>query len=208
MWAKRETRESLHLLPRVQRVWGNEPSHSQVNSHVGSWSLERTPKFSECNFRAQNFFPWKVIYIIGKILKCKCLKWARIAHLDIYNTSYGQKKGRKSNWQFDSRPLKVGNRPDFLACRQHATYYWKALDEGYNFASDLITIRGFHKKLWTFKVARVLVDGILGLPLGSLGTKNHLDVAPVERRIVYYKGECGGFPQVRVMVSLVCLSCP
>jgi hypothetical protein len=29
-----------------KRLWGNEPSHSQVNSHVGSWS----PKFlkSEC----------------------------------------------------------------------------------------------------------------------------------------------------------------
>jgi len=32
-------------------------------------------------------------------------------HLDTSNTSYGQKKGRKSNWQFDSQPLKVGNRP-------------------------------------------------------------------------------------------------
>jgi hypothetical protein len=38
--------------------------------------------------------------------------------------------------------------------------------------------------------------GILGLPLGSPGLKNHLDVAPVERRRVYSKGEGGGFPQV------------
>ncbi len=50
--------------------------------------------------------------------------------------------------------------------------------------------------------------GISGLPLGSPGTKNHLDVAPVENCRVYYKGEGGGFPQVRVVVSLVCLSCP
>jgi hypothetical protein len=28
-----------------------------------------------------------------------------------------KRKGRESNWQFDSRPLKVGNRPDFLACK-------------------------------------------------------------------------------------------
>ncbi len=46
--------------------------------------------------------------------------------------------------------------------------------------------------------------GISGLPLGSPRTKNHLDVAPVERRKVYYKGEGGGFPQVRAMVNLVC----
>jgi hypothetical protein len=39
-------------------------------------------------------------------------------------------------------------------------------------------------------------------------TKSHLDVAPVGRRKVYYKGEGGGFPQVRTMVSLVNLRLP
>ncbi len=112
-----------------------------------------------------------------------------------------------SPWQFDSRPLKVGNRPDSPACRQHVTYRWKALDEGYNFALDRITIKGLHKKLCVLKVVGVPIDAILGLPFGSLGTKSHLDVAPVERRIVYYKGEGGGFPQVRVVVSLVCTGC-
>jgi hypothetical protein len=47
-----------------------------------------------------------------------------------------------------------------------------------------------------------------GLPLGSPGTKTHLDVAPMERRKVYYKGEGVGFPQVQAVVSLVCMSCP
>jgi hypothetical protein len=55
-------------------------------------------------------------------------------------------------------------------------------------------------KLWALKVARVLGVGILGLPLGSPRTKNHLDVALVERCRVYYKGENGGFPQVRVVL--------
>jgi hypothetical protein len=50
--------------------------------------------------------------------------------------------------------------------------------------------------------------GILRLPLGSPRTKSHLNVAPVESYRVYYKGEGGGFPQVRTMVNLVCLSCP
>jgi hypothetical protein len=40
-----------------------------------------------------------------------------------------------------------------------------------------------------------------------LGEKSHLDVDPVERCRVYYKGEGGGFPQVRAVVSLMC-SCP
>jgi hypothetical protein len=194
--------------PGVQRVWGYEPSHSQVNSHVGSWSPERTPESTKRNCRGQDSSLWGVLYIIGKLLKRRCLKRARIAHLNIRNASYGQKNGRESNWQFDSWPLKVRNQLNFRAFRQLATYRWKALDEGYNFASDLIAIRGLHKKLCTLKVARVPAVEISGLPFRSPGTKSHLDVAPMERRRVYYKGEGGGFPQVRAVVSLVCLCCP
>ncbi len=43
---------------------------------------------------------------------------------------------------------------------------------------------------------------------GVLGEKSHLDVGLVERCRVYYKGEGGGFPQVRAVVSLMCLCCP
>jgi hypothetical protein len=37
---------------------------------------------------------YDIFYIIGKLLERKYLKWAFIAHLDIWNISYGQKKGR------------------------------------------------------------------------------------------------------------------
>jgi hypothetical protein len=195
--AKKKIRESHHMLLGVQRVWGNEPSHSQVNSHVRNWSPKWPSKFSECNFRGQNPLPWRVFYIIGKILKRRCLKWACITHLDTWNISYDQKKGRKSNWQFDSWPLKIRNRPNFLACRWRATYCCKALDKGYNFSLDLIVIKGFHGKLCAPKVAGVPVAGISELPFGSLGTKSHLDVAPVERHRVYYKGDGGASPKFR-----------
>jgi len=42
---------------------------------------------------------------------------------------------------------------------------------------------------------------------GSPGTKCHLDVGLMEKHKVYYKGEGDGFLQVRVVVSLVNLSC-
>jgi hypothetical protein len=45
------------------------------------------------------------------------------------------------------------------------------------------------------------------LHLGVPGQNGHLDVVPVEWCRVYYKGEGGGFPQVRAMVSLVCPCC-
>jgi hypothetical protein len=129
-------------------------------------------------------------------------------HLDIYSTSYVKKKSWESNWQFDSWPLKDKNQPDFVACRQCATYCWKAIDKSYNFALDLIVIRGLHKKLCAFKVAGVLTVGISRLPLGSLETKSHLDVAPMENWRIYYMGEGGGFPRVRALVSLVSLESP
>ncbi len=50
--------------------------------------------------------------------------------------------------------------------------------------------------------------GIMGLPLGNPETKYHLDVGFVERHRVYYKGEGGGFPQVRAVVNLMSQSLP
>jgi hypothetical protein len=133
---------------------------------------------------------------LERLLKRRYLKWACIAHLDIWNTSYGQKK--------------VGNRPDLLSYRQRATYRWKALDESYNFASNHTSIRGFLVKLWGSKVSIVPIGAISGLPfgVGVPGEKSRLDVGLVERCRVYYKGEGGGFPQVWAVVSLVCPCCP
>jgi len=90
--------------------------------------------------------------------------------------------------------------------RWRATYHWKALNDGYNFASKLISIRGLRAKLWAPQVVRDPIMRISRLPLGSPVTKCHLDVGLVERHKVYYKGEGGGFPQVRVVVNLVNLS--
>jgi hypothetical protein len=131
------------------------------------WELESkwTPKSSKCNCRGQNPSVWKKKnYNIRNILKHRCLKWARMTHLDIYNRSYDQNKGWKSNWQFDSWPLKVKNRPNFLAFKHRVTYNWKAFDQSYNFSSDPIAIEGLHAKLWAPKVAGVPVVGISGLP--------------------------------------------
>ncbi len=88
------------------------------------------------------------------------------------------------------------------------TYRWKAINEGYNFALNFISIEGLHTNLWGLKVAGDLVVGISRLLFESPRTKGHLDVGCVERHRVYYKGEGGGFPQVRAMVSLVNLNLP
>jgi len=114
----------------------------------------------------------------------------------------------KERLEIKSQKSKVGNRPDFLTCRWRATYHRKTLDEGYNFASNLISIEGLHAKLWGPKVTRVLTLAISGLSFRSPGTKCHLDVGLVERHKIYYKGEGGGFSQVQVVVSLMSPSLP
>jgi hypothetical protein len=170
---------------------------------MGTWESFGTPENLELNFRGQD--TWSVD-TVGKVLKRRCRKWPHMGHYDIYSTSYVQKKDQESNWQFDSQPLKVGNRPDPSACRWSATHCWKALKESYKFSLDLILIRGLNKELWATKVPGVqtkTISNSFEIPLGSPGTKGHLDVAPVEWCRVYYMGEGGGFPQVRAVVNQV-----
>ncbi len=114
---------------------------------MGTWESTGTSKTSEFNCRGQNTLHWSISYIIEKLSKCRCRKWACMSHLDICSTSYDKKKGHESNWQFDSQPLKVKNRFDPGACMWNATHCWKALDKSYNFSSYLIPIGGLNKEL-------------------------------------------------------------
>ncbi len=132
-------------------------------SELPLWELESRwiPKFSKNNCKGQNPLNWGVPYIIGKILKLRCLKWARMTHLNISNRSYGQKKGQESIW-FST--TKSQESPDFLACKWRATYHSKVLNKGYNFTLDFILVRGLHTKLWAPKFAKISTLGILGFP--------------------------------------------
>jgi hypothetical protein len=55
---------------------------------------------------------------------------------------------------------KVKNRAEICAYRLHVIYRWKALNKGYNFALDLASIEGLHKKLWLFKMPKISILGI------------------------------------------------
>jgi hypothetical protein len=70
----------------------DEDSHSQVSSHFGSWSPGELPNLQRVitevkTPRIQEFF-----MSLESYWKCKCLKWARMTHLDICNTSYSKNK--------------------------------------------------------------------------------------------------------------------
>ncbi len=150
--SKKKVGVHIWIISVTTPLWGK----CEVATHIpenGTWDW--TPKNSELDCRGQNTLHWGVFYVVGKFLKCRCSKWPRMSHLDICSISYGRKKGQESNCQFDSRPLKVRNRPDPSVCRWSATHHWKALKDNYKFALDLIPIEGLNKKLWTPKVPGV-----------------------------------------------------
>ncbi len=132
-------------------MWG----WSSTLGKVGGLESAEIPECSELNSKAQNTLHWSVLSVIGKVLKCRYRKWPRIGHSDIWSPSYGQKKGWESNWQFDFRPLKVGNRPLRDVWIESATRRWKDLNEVYNFGSDLVAIRLHNRELWPLKVPGV-----------------------------------------------------
>jgi hypothetical protein len=173
-----------------------------------SWELASsgTPECSELDSKGKNTSHWGVLGVVTKVLKRRYRKCPCIGNSDICNPSYGQKKGRESNWQFDSRPLKVGNRPLPKVRLECATWRWKDLDKEYNFDLDLVTIQLCSWELWRFKVPGVplgqfrdSISGVPGIcairmPPPRRGTEN-----TIGSKVVAYS-------QVRAMMSLVCPS--
>ncbi len=135
--------DSLLLLEGRCRIPTLAKCEDEIHTpKVGDLESSGTPKCLEFDRRGQNTSDWGVLGVIGKVLKCRCPKWPRIGHLDIYSPSYGQKKGRESNWQFDSRPQKVENQPLPNVCRGSVMGRWKPLEESYNFGLNLTPIGG------------------------------------------------------------------
>jgi hypothetical protein len=131
-----------------------------------------------------------------------------MSNSDICSPSYGQKKGRESNWQFDSRPLTVRNRPFPDVRFRSATWRWKDLDEGYNFGLDLIAIQLCSWELWRFKVPEVppgqirdSISGVLGICAIWMPPPWRAAENTIGSKVVAYS-------RVRAMVSLVCPKCP
>jgi hypothetical protein len=104
------------IISKYDQKWGNSNGTYVLlkNSHVATplWAkcegeahtpksgkLESSgiPKNLELDCRGQISSHLSVLGVIEKVLNCRCQKWPRMSHLDIYSPSYGQKKGRESN---------------------------------------------------------------------------------------------------------------
>jgi hypothetical protein len=104
-----------------ERVWGWRLA---LPSEFPLWKLEFrwTPERSESDCSRQNTSHWGVLYIIAKLLKCRCLKWARMTHSNICNTSYGKKKRPKVKlavWLPTTKCRESTRFPCVQVCRRH-----------------------------------------------------------------------------------------
>jgi hypothetical protein len=169
--------------PYFGQVWGWSPTLGKSEDLESS----ETPECSEFDSKAQSTSHWGFLGVIGKVLKRRYRKWHRIDHLNICSPSYGQKKGRESNWQFDSRPLKVGNRPLYDLWIESAIRRWKDIGEGYKFGSDLVAIKLCSRELWAPKVPGLHPGQFRDSNPGVPGKKWHLGVGAAESHRVYYR---------------------
>jgi hypothetical protein len=183
-------------------VWGWSPTLGKV----GDLESSGTPECLELDSKGQNTSHWGVLGVIEKVFKRRYWKCPRIGNSDICSPSYGQKKGRESNWQFDSRPLKVGNRHLLNVRFESAIWRWKDLDKGYNFGSDLAAIQLCSRELWWFKVSGVLpgqirdsISGVLGICAIWMPPPWRAAENTIVSKVVAYS-------RVRAVVSLVCPS--
>ncbi len=175
-------------------------------SELPFWELKSrwTPKLSKSDCKGQNTSHWRVLFIIKKLLKCRCLKWASMTHLDICNTSYGKKKGWESKlvvWLLTTKSWES----TWLSCMQVACNM--PLESSQRELQLCFTIHLDWKSKHEVTASQSCGSsnpGSFGTPLFlSLGSKSHLDVGFLERWKIYYMGEGGGVPRVQVVVSFV-----
>jgi hypothetical protein len=68
-----------HTLGSVGKCEGSLPRQLPLWEMESRW----TPETSESDFKGPNSMACSFFYIIEKLLEPRCLKWARIAHLNI-----------------------------------------------------------------------------------------------------------------------------
>jgi hypothetical protein len=160
-------------------LWGK----CEVVTHTpenGTWKSSEIPKNLALDFKGQNTLHWSVFYTVGKVLKSRCPKWPCMSHLDIFYHKLWSNEGpgiKLAIW-LPTTKSRESTRP--WCVQVECDTPWKALKERYEFASDLIPIRGLNKKLWTPKVPGVQIETILGLHFGNPGKKCHSDASTVE----------------------------
>jgi hypothetical protein len=78
----------IHIPRSARECEGMNPLTPKWSPTLGIKVLIESRIFIE-QFERSKFIELIFFYTIGKLLRHRCLKWAHMIHLSIYNTSYG-----------------------------------------------------------------------------------------------------------------------
>jgi hypothetical protein len=148
-----------------------------------------------------------VFYIIGNFLKRRCLKWAHITHLESEAQIMAKRRAGSQNGNLTPDHKKSGIDPICLAAGGVPHTIGKLLTRATTLLQTTLRSEVFLQSYGAPKSRESHLVRFRDSHLRVLGEKNHLYVASMASHRVYYKGEGGGFPQVRAMVRLVCRCC-
>jgi hypothetical protein len=116
--AKRKLGSHITYSWECKKVWGSVREWTlTLPRQLPLWEMESrwTPKTSESDLKGQNSMACGVLYIIGKLLKHRCLKWAFIVHSDIWNTSYAKRRAGSQIANLTPDQKKSGIDPIYLS---------------------------------------------------------------------------------------------
>jgi hypothetical protein len=163
---------------------------------MGTWESTGTPKTSEFDFKGQNTSHWGFLYIIAKLSRCKCRKWACMSHLDICSTSYDKKERPRVKlaiW-LPTTKSQESTRPQCVQVNCNTPL--KSSQWGLE-----LFFRPHRNQRSTQEVMCLQSHGSpnccnFRTPTWESQKKKPFRCGPVESCIVYYMGEGGGFPRV------------
>jgi hypothetical protein len=130
-----------------RKLWRNEPPHSQVSSHFGSWSPDGVPNLQREISRAKNHWIEKFFISLESF-------WMYMSKMGLHDM-FGYLKYKL--WPKEGSEVKL---PIWLSTTKSWDSPWFICVK----VAYFISIEGLQKKLWASKVARVPILGISGLP--------------------------------------------
>jgi hypothetical protein len=82
----RECEDETHTPDVATPLWAKceDETHTPKSGNLES---SGTPENSDLDYRGQNTLHCDVLYIVGKVLNCRCPKWPHMSHLDICSLS-------------------------------------------------------------------------------------------------------------------------
>ncbi len=145
-------------------MWGNEPPHSQVSSHFGSLTLDGLLNLQRAIAGVKTHWIEELFVSLENSWNSYVLNRLAWPIWTLQTQVMAKRRVMSQIAKLDYWPLKVRNLLDFLLFRWRATYRWKDLNKGYNFALDLISIKILYTKLhesqlWEFWDSHLGVSG-------------------------------------------------